>query len=82
MKLTHFQCDSSILTKSKKLSNSQAVDQANLERNVNKLMKLASNKNEAQKNISEINNTILKIKNILERNKKDGNRKYKRSYSY
>ena len=70
MKLTHFQCDSSILTKSKKLSNSQAVDQANLERNVNKLMKLANNKNEAQKNISEINNTILKIKNILERNKK------------
>ena len=62
--------DSSILTKSKKLSNSQAVDQANLERNVNKLMKLANNKNEAQKNISEINNTILKIKNILERNKK------------
>ena len=45
-------------------------------------MKLANNKNEAQKNISEINNTILKIKNILERNKKDGNRKYKRSYSY
>ncbi len=82
MKLTHFQCDSSILTKSKKLSNSQAVDQANLERNVNKLMKLANNKNEAKKNISEINNTILKIKNILERNKKDGNRKYKRSYSY
>ena len=70
MKLTHFQCDSSILTKSKKLNNSQAVDQANLERNVNKLMKLANNKNEAQKNISEINNTILKIKNILERNKK------------
>jgi hypothetical protein len=33
-------------------------------------MKLANNKNEAQKNISEINNTILKIKNILERNKK------------
>lgn len=62
--------DSSILTKSKKLNNSQAVDQANLERNVNKLMKLANNKNEAQKNISEINNTILKIKNILERNKK------------
>ena len=62
--------DSSILTRSKKLSNSQAVDQANLERNVNKLMKLANNKNEAQKNISEINNTILKIKNILERNKK------------
>ena len=62
--------DSSILTKSKKLSNSQTVDQANLERNVNKLMKLANNKNEAQKNISEINNTILKIKNILERNKK------------
>ena len=82
MKLTHFQCDSSILTKSKKLSNSQAVDQANLEKNVNKLIKLANNKNEAQKNISEINNTILKIKNILERNKKDGNRKYKRSYSY
>ena len=82
MKRTHFQCDSSILTKSKKLSNSQAVDQANLERNVNKLMKLANNKNEAKKNISEINNTILKIKNILERNKKDGNRKYKRSYSY
>jgi len=82
MKLTHFQCDSSILTKSKKLNNSQAVDQANLEKNVNKLMKLANNKNEAQKNISEINNTILKIKNILERNKKDGNRKYKRSYSY
>ena len=70
MKLTHFQCDSSILTKSKKLSNFQAVDQANLEKNVNKLMKLANNKNEAQKNISEINNTILKIKNILERNKK------------
>ena len=70
MKLTHFQCDSSILTKSKKLNNSQAVDQANLEKNVNKLMKLANNKNEAQKNISEINNTILKIKNILERNKK------------
>ena len=70
MKLTHFQCDSSILTKSKKLNNSQAVDQENLERNVNKLMKLANNKNEAQKNISEINNTILKIKNILERNKK------------
>ncbi|WP_314347483.1 hemolysin [Fusobacterium massiliense] len=62
--------DSSILTKSKKLSDSQTVDQANLERNVNKLMKLANNKNEAQKNISEINNTILKIKNILERNKK------------
>ena len=62
--------DSSILTKSKKLNNSQAVDQANLERNVNKLTKLANNKNEAQKNISEINNTILKIKNILERNKK------------
>ena len=62
--------DSSILTRSKKLSNSQAVDQVNLERNVNKLMKLANNKNEAQKNISEINNTILKIKNILERNKK------------
>ena len=62
--------DSSILTKSKKLNNSQAVDQENLERNVNKLMKLANNKNEAQKNISEINNTILKIKNILERNKK------------
>lgn len=62
--------DSSILTKFKKLSNSQTVDQANLERNVNKLMKLANNKNEAQKNISEINNTILKIKNILERNKK------------
>ena len=82
MKLTHFQCDSSILTKSKKLNNSQALDQANLEKNVNKLMKLANNKNEAQKNISEINNTILKIKNILERNKKDGNRKYKRSYSY
>ena len=82
MKLTHFQCDSSILTKSKKLNNSQAVDQANLEKNVNKLMKLANNKNEAQKNISEINNTILKIKNILESNKKDGNRKYKRSYSY
>lgn len=70
MKLTHFQCDSSILTKSKKLNNSQALDQANLEKNVNKLMKLANNKNEAQKNISEINNTILKIKNILERNKK------------
>ena len=70
MKLTHFQCDSSILTKSKKLNNSQAVDQANLEKNVNKLIKLANNKNEAQKNISEINNTILKIKNILERNKK------------
>ena len=70
MKLTHFQCDSSILTKSKKLNNSQAVDQENLEKNVNKLMKLANNKNEAQKNISEINNTILKIKNILERNKK------------
>ena len=70
MKLTHFQCDSSILTKSKKLNNSQAVDQANLEKNVNKLMKLANNKNEAQKNISEINNTILKIKNILERNGK------------
>ena len=70
MKLTHFQCDSSILTKSKKLNNSQAVDQANLEKNVNKLMKLANNKNEAQKNISEINNTILKIKNILERNKR------------
>ena len=33
-------------------------------------MKLANNKNEAQKNISEINHTILKIKNILERNKK------------
>ena len=33
-------------------------------------MKLANNKNEAQKNISEINNTILKIKNMLERNKK------------
>ena len=62
--------DSSILTKSKKLSNPQAVDQANLEKNVNKLMKLANNKNEAQKNISEINNTILKIKNILERNKR------------
>ena len=62
--------DSSILTKSKKLSNSQAVDQANLEKNVNKLMKLANNKNEAQENISEINNTILKIKNILERNKR------------
>ena len=62
MKLTHFQCDSSILTKSKKLSNSQAVDQANLERNVNKLLKLASNKKEAEKNIFEINNTILKIK--------------------
>ena len=70
MKLTHFQCDSSILTKSKKLNNSQALDQANLEKNVNKLMKLANNKNEAQKNISEINNTILKIKNILERNKR------------
>ena len=62
--------DSSILTKSKKLNNSQSVDQENLERNVNKLMKLASNKNEAQKNISEINNTILEIKNILERNKR------------
>ena len=33
-------------------------------------MKLASNKNEVQKNISEINNTILEIKNILERNKR------------
>ena len=62
--------DSSILTKSKKLNNSQSVDQENLERNVNKLMKLASNKNEVQKNISEINNTILEIKNILERNKR------------
>ncbi|KDE60876.1 hypothetical protein FUSO6_08750 [Fusobacterium necrophorum DAB] len=62
--------DSSILTKSKKLNNNQSVDQENLERNVDKLMKLASNKNEAQKNISEINNTILEIKNILERNKK------------
>ena len=56
--------------KSKKLNNSQSVDQENLERNVNKLMKLASNKNEVQKNISEINNTILEIKNILERNKR------------
>ena len=30
----------------------------------------ASNKKEAEKNIFEINNTVLKIKNILERNGK------------
>ena len=64
-RLTPYECQSH------ECSNTfNKIQKANLEKNVNKLMKLANNKNEAQKNISEINNTILKIKNILERNKK------------
>ena len=62
--------DSSILTKFKKLNNNQSLNQIKLEREVNKLLKLASNKKEAEKNIFEINNTVLKIKNILERDRK------------